>query len=100
MYKEKRSFQYLNSHSYYLANKCELFYTALKNADYLRAGGISILLANKYLKLFSVSLEKVAFNHFFFHFEGDKLLSHSGYRIFLLGSTSETLETIFTNNFC
>lgn len=92
------TFQYLNTHSFYLANKDRIFNEALKGANYLRAGGSSLIFANKLLKLFPKSIKKVTFNHFFYHFNGEKLFSQSKFRIFLLGGSEEVLNKISSRN--
>lgn len=95
---KKCTFNYLNTYTFYLSNKSEKYFNALTSSSYLRAGGYSIILANKIKRNFSKEIEKVAFNHFFINYNGQELLSKSNYKVFLLGSSDNNLQLIIDKN--
>lgn len=85
----KGTFFYLNSHSYYLANKNSEFREAFNKADFIIADGYSIVWAIK--KLTSNKIDKVVFTYSFFS-RLHKLFEELNTRIFMLGGTEEIIS--------
>ena len=76
------TFFYLNSYSFYLANKHVEFRNDLNKADYIIADGYSIVwLINK---LYKTNIEKVVFTYSFFDNLANLFLERNT-RIYLLG---------------
>jgi N-acetylglucosaminyldiphosphoundecaprenol N-acetyl-beta-D-mannosaminyltransferase len=86
---KKKTFYYLNSYSFYLANKDETFGKAFNKADYIIADGYSIVLAVKLL--LKMKIQKVVFTYTFFE-SLHKLFALENKRIFLLGTTEDTIK--------
>ncbi|MBL1214843.1 MAG: WecB/TagA/CpsF family glycosyltransferase [Ignavibacteriae bacterium] len=85
----KRTFFYLNSHSYYTANKNLKFKEALNKSDFIIADGYSIVWAIK--KLSGNSINKVVFTYSFF--DGmKKVFEQNNANLFFLGGTSEIIS--------
>jgi len=92
-----KTFFYLNSYSFYLANKNKDFYKALNKADYIIADGYSIVLLAKLLK--KIKIEKVVFTYLF----SDKIFKLlKDNKIFILGGKQRIIEKasdILTNKY-
>jgi N-acetylglucosaminyldiphosphoundecaprenol N-acetyl-beta-D-mannosaminyltransferase len=85
----KKTFFYLNSHSYYTANKNLKFREALNKSDFIIADGYSIVWAIK-MRL-GKSISKVVFTYSFF--AGMKeVFEQNDVKLFFLGGTSETIN--------
>lgn len=87
--KNKVTFFYLNSYSFYLANKNKEFRDAFNKVDYIIADGYSIVWLIK--NLYKVKIEKVVFTYSFFE-NLFKLFSGGNTKIFLLGGTQTVIE--------
>jgi len=91
---EKKSFFYLNSHSFYLCFRKEDFKNAFLNADYVIADGYSIVWGLKFLR--KQKIEKVVFTHTFFD-ELGKLLSEKQFSLYLLGGSNFVINKAVKN---
>jgi N-acetylglucosaminyldiphosphoundecaprenol N-acetyl-beta-D-mannosaminyltransferase len=80
--REKKTFFYLNSYSFYLCFKDEAFKNAFLNADYVIADGYSIVWGLNFL--YKEKIEKVGFAHVFLDVLG-KFLSEKQFSLYLLG---------------
>ena len=84
------TFFYLNSYSFYLADKDKEFKKALNNADFVIADGYSVVLITKLL--YKIKIEKVVFTYLFF----DKISTLlEGKKIFLLGGTQNVIDKAY-----
>ena len=90
--KNKVTFFYLNSYSFYLVNKNEEFRSAFNKADFIIADGFSIVWLIK--KLYGIKIEKVVFTYSFFE-DMHKIFLKGKTKIFILGSQDETIEKSF-----
>lgn len=94
---QTKTFFYLNSYSFYLADKNKEFREALNNADYIIADGYSIVLLTKLL--YNIKIDKVVFTYLFFN-KISQLLKDK--KIFLLGGNQKIIENaseILTNKY-
>ena len=80
---------YLNSHSYYLANKNQKFRESFNKSDFIIADGYSIVWAIK--KLTGNKIDKVVFTYSFFN-KLNKLFKEINSRIFMLGGSEEVIS--------
>lgn len=80
----------INSHSYNVSTKDELFREALINSDILLPDGIGIVLAARFLE--RKRLKKIAGEDLFYY--EMRRLNRLGGKCFFLGSSNETLEKI------
>jgi len=87
--KNKVTFFYLNSYSFYLVNKNKEFKDAFNKADFIIADGYSIVWLFKKLK--KVQIEKVVFTYSFFD-NLAYLFSNESSKVFILGSTQSVIE--------
>jgi len=87
--KNKTIFFYLNSYSFYLANKNKEFGIAFNKADYIIADGYSIIWLLKVLK--KLKIEKVVFTYSFFQNLEDLFLKEKS-KVFILGGTQSVIE--------
>jgi N-acetylglucosaminyldiphosphoundecaprenol N-acetyl-beta-D-mannosaminyltransferase len=85
----KKTFFYLNSHSYYLANKNFKFNEAFNKADYVIADGYSIVWAIK--KIYRKKIDKVVFTYSFFN-KLKTVFEEQNARIFILGGSEELIQ--------
>lgn len=83
------SFFYLNSYSYYLANRNEDFKNSFNKAEFIIADGYSIVWLAKIL--YGINIKKVVFTYSFFK-DVNKIFEKSRTSIFLLGGSHETIE--------
>lgn len=90
----KKVFFYLNSYSYYLINKNELFRKAFNCADYIIPDGTSIVWGMKQLN--KKRIEKVTFNHSFFEYLINYFIDRK-LNIYLLGSIPATVKKAAEN---
>lgn len=88
------TFFYLNSYSFYLANRNKEFYPSFDGADYINADGYSIVFILKWK--YGIDIRKVGITYFF----KDKLLqyflSHHT-KLYFLGATESILEKVAKN---
>ena len=91
---EKRTFFYLNTHSFYLLRTDQEFRSCFNKADYITPDGYSIKWAASFLH--KKQIEKVSFNHIFFQTIRN-LFAEKKYRIFLLGGKPKELEAAVNN---
>lgn len=91
---EKKTFFYLNTHSFYLLRTDQEFKSCFNKANYITPDGFSIKWAVSLLH--NKQIEKVSFNHIFFQNIRD-LFAEKKYRIFLLGGKSKELEATVKN---
>jgi N-acetylglucosaminyldiphosphoundecaprenol N-acetyl-beta-D-mannosaminyltransferase len=92
--KVKRTFFYLNTHSFYLLETDQEFKNCFNQADFIIPDGYSIKWAVSLIH--NKQIEKVSFNHLFFE-NIRNLFAKENYRIFLLGGKSEELEATVKN---
>ena len=92
--REKKTFFYLNSYSFYLCFKNEAFKNAFLNSDYVIADGYSIVWGLKFL--YKQKIEKVVFTHAFFD-ELGKILSEKQFSFYLLGGSDLVINKAVKN---
>lgn len=92
--KEKKTFFYLNTHSFYLIKTNKDFQRSFNLADYITPDGFSIKWAVSLLH--NKKIEKVSFNHIFFQ-DILKMFSENKANVYLLGSQSNSVS-IASNN--
>lgn len=90
----KKTFFYLNTHSFYLLGTDQEFRSCFNKADYITPDGYSIKWAASFLH--NKQIEKVSFNHIFFQ-DIRNLFAEKKYRIFLLGGKTKELEAAIKN---
>ncbi len=86
--KKKTTFFYLNSYSFYLANKNHEFQKAFNKADNIIADGYSIVRMLK--TLYKININKVVFTYAFYS-DLQKIFSENKLRVYFLGASEKTI---------
>lgn len=87
--KQKRTFFYLNSYSFFLANKNPRFKDALNQADFITADGYSIVWFIKHIH--NIKIDKVAFTYSFLK-SLSKIFNENNTKIYLFGGSQTAIE--------
>jgi len=92
----KEIYSYLNTYTLYLINKNSQFKKYIKNANYIRIGGIGTKIY--YKLLLDINIEKVTFSHFFLRFGGSEFISKKKFSVYCIGGSpkvSNKLKEVF-----